>query len=170
MANALTKPSSVTLSMFGNRRIIRTWLHPGRLMSQNSPVRPNGQQCPLFHRISHLQPERQEQHTRITPLHVSSILFSLPSTTRLRVRRMQDPQDRGPGYRNVVGIPGGYDSELFKVFESKNKNGMKLIPGEGAEFRNGRATENDAINTVYIVDSNALPFHQAEMCVSRPRP
>lgn len=81
---------------------------------------------------------------------------------------MQDPQDRGPGYRNVVGIPGGFNSELFKVFESKNKNGMKLVPGEGAEFRNGRATETDAINTVFVVDSNALPFHQAEMCVPYP--
>lgn len=76
---------------------------------------------------------------------------------------MQDPQDRGPGYRNVVGIPGGVNSELFKVFESKNVNKMNLIAGEGASFKNGKATENDAINTVYVVDSNALPFHQAEM-------
>lgn len=76
---------------------------------------------------------------------------------------MQDPQDRGPGYRNVVGIPGGFDSDLFKVFQSKNVNNMKLVPGEGGEIRNGKATENDAINTVYIVDSNQLPFHQAEM-------
>lgn len=56
------------------------------------------------------------------------------------------------------------DSELFQVFASKNKNNMKLLRGEGAEFRNGRATEDDAVNTVYIVDSTALPFHQAEMC------
>lgn len=28
-----------------------------------------------------------------------------------------DPQDAGPGYRNVVGIPGGVSSPLFKVLE-----------------------------------------------------
>jgi len=36
---------------------------------------------------------------------------------RLPDGRMQrsDPQDAGPGYRNVVGLPGGADSPLFKV-------------------------------------------------------
>ena len=55
------------------------------------------------------------------------------------------------------------DSELFKVFASKNKDNMKLVRGEGNSLRNGRPTEDDAINTVYIVDAEALPFHQAEM-------
>jgi hypothetical protein len=76
---------------------------------------------------------------------------------------MQDPQDRGSGYRNVVGIPGGMDSDLFKVFASKNTNNMKLVRGEGNAFINGRATEDDAVNTVYVVDAQQLPFHQAEM-------
>lgn len=95
-----------------------------------------------------------------TPLHPHSLAYKLCNWPG----GVQDPQDRGPGYRNVVGIPGGFGSELYKVFESKNKNNMKLVPGEGGEIRNGRATENDAVNTVYIVDSTALPFHQAEMC------
>ncbi len=28
-----------------------------------------------------------------------------------------DPQDAGPGYRNVIGIPGGVHSPLFKVLQ-----------------------------------------------------
>jgi hypothetical protein len=76
---------------------------------------------------------------------------------------VQDPQDRGPGYRNLVGFPGGMDSELFKVFASKNVNNMKLVRGEGNRFVDGKATEDDAVNTVYIVDSDKLPFHQAEI-------
>jgi hypothetical protein len=28
-----------------------------------------------------------------------------------------DPQDAGPGYRNVIGIPGGVDSPLFRVLQ-----------------------------------------------------
>lgn len=31
------------------------------------------------------------------------------------MRATQDPQDKGPGYRNVVGIPGGIDSPLFEA-------------------------------------------------------
>ena len=30
---------------------------------------------------------------------------------------LQDPQDAGPGYRNVIGIPGGITSELFAVLK-----------------------------------------------------
>ena len=30
---------------------------------------------------------------------------------------VQDPMDTGPGYRNVVGIPGGVNSPLFLVFK-----------------------------------------------------
>lgn len=29
----------------------------------------------------------------------------------------QDPQDAGPGYRNVIGIPGGINSPLFRVLQ-----------------------------------------------------
>ena len=75
---------------------------------------------------------------------------------------LQDPQDKGPGYRNVVGIPGGLDSELGKAFASQNKDNMKLVKGEGNTYKNGKPTEGDTFNTVYVVDSAQLPFHQAE--------
>ena len=46
-----------------------------------------------------------------------------------------DPQDAGPGYRNVVGIPGGIDNEkLMKQMKSANVNDMKLVRGEGNAF------------------------------------
>ena len=75
-----------------------------------------------------------------------------------------DPQDSGPGYRNVVGIPGGIENEkLMKQMESANANGMKLVRGEGNDFDNrGKPTENDQINLVWIVDSEKLPFYPAE--------
>lgn len=28
-----------------------------------------------------------------------------------------DPQDAGPAYRNVIGLPGGVKSPLFKILE-----------------------------------------------------
>ena len=40
---------------------------------------------------------------------------------------------------------------------------MDLVEGQGNEFVGGRAREGDAINRVYVVDSDELPFHQAEV-------
>lgn len=28
-----------------------------------------------------------------------------------------DPQDRGPAYRNIIGLPGGTTSPLFKILQ-----------------------------------------------------
>lgn len=73
-----------------------------------------------------------------------------------------DPQDAGPAYRNVIGIPKGVDSPLFEVLKERNKNGMDLIPSDGNDFNRGKAKDNDQINVVYIVDSDKLPFYRAE--------
>lgn len=75
----------------------------------------------------------------------------------------QDPQDAGPGYRNVVGIPGGIRSPLFQILQDENINNMRLLEGSGNEYRNGKPMEGDVINTVWIVDSTSLPFYQAEV-------
>lgn len=71
-----------------------------------------------------------------------------------------DPMDAGPGYRNVVGIPGGTRSSLFKAFAERNVNGMELREGGGNDGEEGR--EGDKLNVVWIVDSTRLPFYRAE--------
>lgn len=68
----------------------------------------------------------------------------------------QDPQDAGPGYRNVVGVPGGIKSKLYKILVEENVNGMTLVEGKGT------GNEPDLVNTVYVVDSDKLPFYAAE--------
>lgn len=75
----------------------------------------------------------------------------------------QDPQDAGPGYRNVVGIPGGINSPLFQILKEANTNGMVLKEGKGNEYVNGQASEGDLLNTVWVIDSSQLGFHKAEM-------
>jgi hypothetical protein len=37
----------------------------------------------------------------------------------------------GPGYRNVVGLPGGVASPYFKLLQEANVNGMELREGKG---------------------------------------
>ena len=65
--------------------------------------------------------------------------------------------DRGPEYRNVVGIPGGAKSPLAKVLvEASAKNGDKL------DFASGKGDDPDARAVAFVMDSNAFPFYQAE--------
>ncbi|GLC60026.1 hypothetical protein PLESTB_001565000 [Pleodorina starrii] len=73
-----------------------------------------------------------------------------------------DPQDKGPAYRNVIGIPGGVNSPVFRVIQEENKYGMELREGRGNVMGRGGATEDDILNTVWVVDSAQLPFYRAE--------
>jgi peptide methionine sulfoxide reductase MsrA len=83
----------------------------------------------------------------------------LPNGKMLR----QDPQDSGPGYRNVIGIPGGVNSDLFTVLKDANVNNMELREGNGGRFSpDGKPLEDDVLNVVWVVDSQKLPFYQAE--------
>lgn len=75
----------------------------------------------------------------------------------------QDPQDMGAGYRNVVGLPGGVNGPLFKILQQENVNNMALLEGQGNEYtEDGKAVEDDKINTIWVVDSEKLPFYPAE--------
>ena len=79
----------------------------------------------------------------------------------------QDPQDAGPGYRNVVGLPGGTKSPLFKILEEEKEksalaSAITLVEGRGNDFRDGKASEDDEVGKVFVYDSAALPFFAAE--------
>ena len=51
------------------------------------------------------------------PKHVPvQVYFSQFRKTPFGMLRL-DPQDAGPGYRNVIGIPGGVNSPLFRVLQ-----------------------------------------------------
>lgn len=91
----------------------------------------------------------------------ADVYFSQFRKTPFGMLRL-DPQDAGPGYRNVIGIPGGITSPLFNVLQERNVHNMKLVEGEGNAFQDGKALEGDKFNTVYVVDSEKLPFNLAE--------
>ena len=60
------------------------------------------------------------------------------------------------------------DSPLFASFAAANVNGMILMRGQGNEFVGGRPTEDDRLNTVYIVDSSTLPFYPVRVRCDMP--
>jgi len=95
--------------------------------------------------------------------------FSQFKRTPLGMMRL-DPQDVGAGYRNVIGLPGGIRSPLMKIIQEENVYGMELVEGTGNMYDNkglsllgGRAREDDAINRVYVMDTDKFAFNQAEV-------
>lgn len=103
--------------------------------------------------------QQAEQFRRLAKVYFKQFR-KLPGGKMIR----QDPQDAGPGYRNVVGLAGGIKSPFFSILEEENINKMELKQGQGGGFAaDGRPLENDELNTVWIYDSERLPFYQAEM-------
>ena len=77
--------------------------------------------------------------------------FTGPSGQRAR----PDPGDRGSPYRSMVGLPGGTSSPLYSVFAAENTFNMQLNPGRGGDA--------DALNVVYVYDSDVFPFFDGEV-------
>lgn len=75
---------------------------------------------------------------------------------RLASGKMQrpDPGDRGSEYRNLVGIPSGTGGPLYPILAQENVHGMALKAGAGSE--------QDVLNTVWVLDSDQFPFFRGE--------
>jgi peptide methionine sulfoxide reductase MsrA len=69
-----------------------------------------------------------------------------------------DPQDSGPPYRNMIGIPGGMAGKYYPLIQENNVNDMPLV--EGGED-GGRGDDEDEYQ-VYIYDSLEFHFYRAE--------
>ena len=67
-----------------------------------------------------------------------------------------DPMDRGPDYRNVIGIPGGTSGALYAAVVEANVNGMELVEGTGG------ASDSVDEGVVYVYDSEKFPFYRGE--------
>ena len=66
-------------------------------------------------------------------------------------------QDRGPEYRNLVGIPGGVNGPYAKMLvEASAKTGDKL------DFARGKGDDPDRRALVFVMDTAEFPFYVAE--------
>ncbi len=65
--------------------------------------------------------------------------------------------DRGPEYRNLIGIPGGSKSPYAgKIIEASQAEGDRL------DFAVGKGNDRDARAVSFIMDSTKFPFYVAE--------
>ena len=69
-----------------------------------------------------------------------------------------DPQDKGPEYRSLLGLPGGMSHATYPgVEEAAAKAGFKLVEGKGNDPDTLRK------RVVFVYDTAKFPFHQAEL-------
>jgi len=66
--------------------------------------------------------------------------------------------DRGPEYRNIVGIPGGTRSPLAKQLVSAS-----IANGDKLDFASGKGDDPDARAVAFIMDTEKFPFYQGEV-------
>jgi len=61
--------------------------------------------------------------------------------------------------RSLLGLPGGRNHPMFhQVDIAASNHGMTLVDGKGND------PDTLGKRTVYVMDSNVFPFHQAEVC------
>jgi len=72
-----------------------------------------------------------------------------------------DPQDKGPEYRSLLGLPNGVHSPHFATIQKA----LEDVLGFGWKLEEGKGNEPDTLlkKKVYVYDSNLFPFHVAEM-------
>ena len=71
----------------------------------------------------------------------------------------EDVIDQGPGYRAFVALPGGLVSPLLSAVRRANLHAMALVAGNGSD------PDTFGTDRVYVLDSDAYAFHQAETCL-----
>lgn len=105
---------------------------------------------------------------------IASVYFEHGFQATREGRQRLDPQDAGPEYRNIIGLPGGMDNvEWWPIIEAANVYRMPLVRGAG-----GPGSDSKDQYVVYVYDSREFPFFRAEgyhqfhanLVVGRPVP
>ena len=65
--------------------------------------------------------------------------------------------DRGPEYRNLVGLPGGSKSDFAKLLIKASQE-----TGDQLDFAVGKGDDNDVPKVAFVMDTADFPFFIAE--------
>ena len=71
----------------------------------------------------------------------------------------EDPFDVGGEYRALIGLPGGVKGPHMPRVLRANVHNMSILEGHGSD------PDTFDAGAVYIMDSSAFPFTQAEVCM-----
>lgn len=133
----------------------RTGYAGGRLLG------PNGKVC--YHNAGQIADYGRLGHAEVVNLKIPSSKFPefVLEYCKLFSQEGYRPDqfgDRGPEYRNLVGLPGGVESQYAKqLVEISSKLG-----GDKLDFAKGKGDDPDRRALVFIMDTSEFPFHIAE--------
>lgn len=101
-------------------------------------------------------------HAEVVRLEIPPVAFPALATeyTKLFNRKGYRPdqlQDRGGEYRNLVGVPGGAESACARQLVRASE-----AAGDKLNFAAGKGDDMDARALVWIMDTAAFPFFEAE--------
>ena len=65
--------------------------------------------------------------------------------------------DRGPEYRNIVGVPGGSSGPYAKALVAAS-----VASGDKLDFATGKGDDADVRALAFVMDSTKFPFYAAE--------
>lgn len=73
----------------------------------------------------------------------------------------KDIYDQGRGMRAVIGVPGGLEGEWGRTVVDVNQEAHNMT------LRTGLGNDGDTFldNSIYVYDTDAFVFHQAEICL-----
>jgi peptide methionine sulfoxide reductase MsrA len=127
-------------------------------------IGPEGRVC--YHNFENIADYGKLGHAEVVGLKIpgpaiqnfSEVYFNLfDPDTGDRV----DPQDQGPEYRSLIGLPGGTEHPMYPAVKAAgNAKGFQLETGKGND---PDTLGNSEAKLVYIYDSDRFPFHQAEV-------
>lgn len=125
--------------------------------------KPSSRLC--YHNTEHIQDYADMGHTEVVQVSlptsgvvdfVDQLYFSQAFDPITKDRR--DPMDKGPEYRNAIGLVGGMYHPLYpQIAKVAKQNGYRLTRGRGCD------PDTLGRREVYVYDSSIFSFHQAEI-------
>ena len=120
----------------------------------------NGKVC--YHNAAMMSDYGSLGHAEVVALQIPSTSFGQFAEEYFALfdtkgNRPDQSGDRGPEYRNLVGVPGGAKGPYSKALVDAS-----IATGDKLDFAAGKGDDPDARAVAFVMDSTAFPFYQAE--------
>lgn len=125
----------------------------------------NGKVC--YHNALEISDYGELGHAEVVSLQIPPSKFGLFAQEYCKLfdregNRPDQRGDRGPEYRNLVGVPGGSKGALAEQLVAASKAQGDRLDFAAGKGNSGWLGDGDARATVFVMDTNAFPFFVAE--------